>query len=35
MYVLPWHFDQGILPHKTGQVHIQSAVNCLYFLAVF
>ena len=19
MYVLPWSFDQGILPHKTGE----------------
>lgn len=21
MYVLPWSFDQGILPHKTGETH--------------
>ena len=21
MYVLPWSFDQGILPHKTGENH--------------
>lgn len=20
MYVLPWRFDQGILPHKTGEI---------------
>ena len=27
LYVLPWRFDQGILPHKTGKARCVACVH--------